>query len=85
MNEFYNEVLKNNNLTTTEKTVLLYLNSIAIDSKVSLSLVELSNLVNITKPTVIKALNSLQGKGLITKFNEGKRYSKNIYKIIDER
>lgn len=77
----YNNILVNNELSSTEKTVLLFLLDVATDNRVSMSLVELAESINITKPTLIKSLHSLQDKKMIAKHNDGGRYSKNIYKI----
>lgn len=77
----YNNVLRNNELSTTDKLVLLSLANIANEDLASISLVELSSMINITKPTLIKSLNLLEDKGLINKYNSKKRYSKNIYKL----
>lgn len=81
MKDFYCNVLENPILSTSEKTVLVYLNNISSDNKAKISLVDLSQAINITKPTVVKALHSLEEKNFIKKTNEGKRYSKNIYEV----
>lgn len=81
MKDFYCNVLENPNLSTSEKTILVYLNNISNDNKAKISLIDLSQAINITKPTVVKALHSLEEKDFISKSNEGKRYSKNIYKL----
>lgn len=81
MKDFYCNVLENQNLSTSEKTVLVYLNNISNDNKTNISLVDLSQAINITKPTIIKALQSLEAKDYIKISNEGKRYSKNTYEV----
>ena len=81
MNEFYNFILEDSELSTSEKTILMYLSNKSIDDKISISLMDLSQGINITKPTLIKGLRSLEKKGKLIKSNEGKRYSKNIYEL----
>lgn len=81
MNNLYDFILEDSKLSTLEKTILLYLSNKSTNNKISMSLLDLSNNINITKPTLIKGLRSLEDKGKLTKSNEGKRYSKNIYEL----
>ena len=81
MNNLYDFILEDSKLSTLEKTIDLYLSNKSTNNKISMSLLDLSNNINITKPTLIKGLRSLEDKGKLTKSNEGKRYSKNIYEL----
>ena len=47
----------------------------------TISLIDLANELGITKPTLIKSLNTLIEKDYIEKKNSGGRYVKNTYYI----
>ena len=77
------QLLDNKQLSINEKGVLLTLINLASNDRVvkNYSLIELSNIMSVTKPTLIKVLNNLEEKGFIEKIKCEGRYAKNCYKI----
>lgn len=84
MEEKYVNILKNKELSLSEKSTVLILSMMATDNYglvKGYSLVELSEIVNVTKPTLIKILESLEQKGYLIKAKHEGKYAKNSYRM----
>ena len=68
------KVLTDNNLSSTEKIVLIYLYEVNKGDSVTLSAKHISNEIGITRSTVIKAIKGLISKGIVSKINNMNMY-----------
>lgn len=78
----FSRILQIQQIGAIEKNILMELKEMSNDyNTASISLVNLSNRIGITKPTLIRHMNTLVEKGYLEKNNPGGRYSKNVYKV----